>query len=414
MRKLFISVGLVILLSSYTGFSQAKQMSVDGQLRIRAYYKNNQDFNSTWSDKDRKILQRTRFAFIVRNNKYLQIYTQFQDSRHWGEETTTKTNLRNVDVHQAFIEYKPEGKNTYILRMGRQEINFGDGRLIGKNDWSNIGRSFDALRLIMRSVGFRCDILLAKVAHGPILADDFLYGIYYTKYFGKSLADFYFIGAKEKRGSAIPTNDRNIYNLGFRIDLNSNTINFKTEALYQMGRLGLDARANSIGISAYGLASDFKFKMGKKWYGGVNLTIGSGDDDPSSGDVKTLQIIYPNQHKFLGFLDILGWSNTKTLGIYLGLKLNEYSEMKFTFHNMEIMNKNDYWYGYDGQPYGAGIAGETSLIGREFDFSYKRTMAEYLDIQIGGALMIPGNVVVETLGKKDTPIYLYISTQVNF
>ena len=81
---------------------------------------------------------------------------------------------------------------------------------------------------------------------------------------------------------------------------------------------------------------------------------------------------------------------------------------------MEILNKNDYWYGYDGQPYGAGIARETSLIGREFDLSYKRTIAEYLDIQIGGALMIPGNVVTETLGTKDTAIYFYVSTLVNF
>ncbi|MFC1724625.1 alginate export family protein [candidate division KSB1 bacterium] len=415
MRKSIIAAVLITLIYHGVAFSQGRYMSVDGQLRVRAYFKNNtKDFTSTKSDKYREVLQRTRVQFIVRHSSYLQVLAQFQDSRSWGTETETRSDMKNVDLHQGFIEYKPEGKNTYIFRLGRQEMDLGDGRIIGKNDWNNVGRSFDAFRMIMRSVGFRCDIFFSKVAHAPILADNFIYGLYYTKHFGKSMADFYFIGAKEKNGSVLTSNDRLVNNLGFRLDLNSETIQFKSEFVYQIGRVGLTADAAKIGLSAYGLASSLKIKAGKRFYFGGEITLGSGDDDPASGDVKTLQVMYPNLHKFLGPMDLQGWSNAKTMILFFGIKTGKNSDLKFAFNNLEINNTNDYWYDINGSPYTGGLAGENKLIGREFDFTYKKSLVENLFIQIGGSLMFPKGVVLATTGKDDMAVYFYAMTTVSF
>jgi len=414
MRKLIIFSLLLCFFLNGKVHSQITRLSIDGQLRIRAEHFSNRDFLSAANDKERPVYQRTRFQVVIKHNKYLQALVQFQDSRNWGEEKHTKSNMQNLDLHQGFIEYKPEGKNTYIFRIGRQEMVYGDGRLIGNNDWNNIGRAFDALRLIMRSVGFRLDFFLSKLAHGYGITDNYLYGTYYTKYFGESSTDFYFIGAREYNKTFDPNDDRNIYNIGGRINLKSNKIQFKAEAVYQMGRLGLDDNANKISISAYGLASELKVNLGDKLSLGGELTLGSGDDNPASGDVKTLQTMYPNQHKFLGIMDFQTWPNAKSIGLNLGYKSSENSNFKVSIYQLGLNKKNDYWYGKDGIPYSNTLPVFSSVIGREIDCTLNRKIGEYMDVQAGAGIMLPGDAVKEVIGSKDMPYFLYISSKLDF
>lgn len=67
-----------------------------------------------------------------------------QDVRTWGTEPNTLAHKANVDMHQAYVRY--DAAPGLRLTAGRQEIVYLNQRLVGAVDWSQVGRSFDALR----------------------------------------------------------------------------------------------------------------------------------------------------------------------------------------------------------------------------------------------------------------------------
>lgn len=90
------------------------------------------------------VSHRARISFAAATEPW-KIYIEPQDVRLWGAESSTVEQRGNVDVHQAFAEYKLS--NVFQARLGRQEIIFLNHRLVGNLDWVQTGRSFDALRL---------------------------------------------------------------------------------------------------------------------------------------------------------------------------------------------------------------------------------------------------------------------------
>ena len=70
--------------------------------------------------------------------------------------------VRYEDPALAYVELgNPEGPLT--VRAGRQELNFGDQRLVGTADWLNVPRNCDAVRASFHSGGYRLDAFSAAI-----------------------------------------------------------------------------------------------------------------------------------------------------------------------------------------------------------------------------------------------------------
>src|SRR5204862_1660784 len=52
-----------------------------------------------------------------------------------------------IDFHQAYVALGNTAEFPLSAKVGRQELAFGDERLVGASDWSNLGRVFDAAKL---------------------------------------------------------------------------------------------------------------------------------------------------------------------------------------------------------------------------------------------------------------------------
>jgi hypothetical protein len=73
-----------------------------------------------------------------------------------------------VDLHQGFLKLGG-GKDTPLsVKVGRQELSYGDERLIGAFDWDNIGRVFDAAKVRYEQSEFWVDAFTSRV----VLPDD--------------------------------------------------------------------------------------------------------------------------------------------------------------------------------------------------------------------------------------------------
>ncbi|HEX3346447.1 MAG TPA: alginate export family protein [Polyangiaceae bacterium] len=75
----------------------------------------------------------------------------FQDARLWdlgaaSDTLTGPTPLAATGVYEAWGEAHTSGAHPSFLRVGRQAITWGEGRLLGASEWSPTGRTLDAAR----------------------------------------------------------------------------------------------------------------------------------------------------------------------------------------------------------------------------------------------------------------------------
>src|SRR5205809_3301135 len=151
----------------------------DLQERFRWENRNNNfDFNSAVDSltDDNWFLNRFRFGMAIKPVDWLKLYAQTQDSREWYSDRPNTPGVMgaegddNFDFRQGYLQLGPKWVSA---KVGRQELSYGDERLIGPNPWNNFGRTFDAAKLHYEQSKFSIDVFSSTVVY--ILRDSFDY-----------------------------------------------------------------------------------------------------------------------------------------------------------------------------------------------------------------------------------------------
>src|SRR5687767_15798168 len=66
-------------------------------------------------------------------------------------------------IRQAYVEFGKAEAPMVSLRVGRQELFFGEQRLVGHLNWTNTARTFDAARVTVAGRTFRIDGFASSV-----------------------------------------------------------------------------------------------------------------------------------------------------------------------------------------------------------------------------------------------------------
>ena len=196
-------------------------------------------------------------------------YVELDRVNVWGDafrsDYLTGSDFRSdtdqgVALYQAYVEANEVGGAPLRLRIGRQEIQMGNGWLVGANDdgpapsW---GLSFDAIRLTYESDPFSLDIWTAKLAERNLReedADTDFYGLY-GSYSGMEsiVIDAYWLWIRD--ASAMEStqlglveeslehllhldtyeNNTNLHTLGARVAGNQESLDFEVEVAHQWG-----------------------------------------------------------------------------------------------------------------------------------------------------------------------------------
>ncbi len=94
------------------------------------------------------VTHRARFAADVSFQNWIRTFVQVQDVRLWGEEDNQLDPTANgLDLHQIYVELF--AGDFGVLRVGRQEIDLDNKRIISSLPWSQRGISFDGARLML-------------------------------------------------------------------------------------------------------------------------------------------------------------------------------------------------------------------------------------------------------------------------
>lgn len=287
------------------------------------------------------IHERARLGLGV-DKGALHAQITLQDSRAWGAIAPTATlaspgaGLSVFGPYEAFAEARTTSSRPNWLRVGRQVVVWGDGRLLGNADWSPTPRSLDAARAHLAfGNAWDVELLAAMLASSRPLGAAFgdtagalgggssggvqLYGaqiawtldpLLKVQAFGfarvaRSGAGF----ADLSRSFALSTKEGETYTAALRIGGDSKGWRYGIEGAYQLGNVA-NFGAGGVNRTAYAAAIHVA-----RTFDRVSLTptvrvggaYATGDD--GSGDYKQFDPLLPDVHAFHGAMDIFAWSN---------------------------------------------------------------------------------------------------------
>jgi hypothetical protein len=149
-------------------------VSLGAEGRIRYEALRNAAFGSGPQDGNGYVLQRYLTHADLHAGPHVRLFTEFQSGLEAGRTGGPRPSDEDrLEFHQAFVELSMGRSRPFTLRVGRQEVAFGSGRLISASEGRNVRQSFDAVRPIVRLGSWTWSAMLAKlVAVEPGIFDD--------------------------------------------------------------------------------------------------------------------------------------------------------------------------------------------------------------------------------------------------
>ena len=290
----------------------AQIVTVNGQVRHRSEY-DDKGLTET-GDADLFHLLRTRLGVTARPSEHVSAFVQIQDARKFGEEGDLQTvstldgSADQLDFHQAYLEVDVPGVKGLSARVGRQELAYGNERLVGSIGWSNIGQAFDGAVLKLDHSRGAADLFAMQLrAPDDVPGSQNLFGLYTSWAIGEDHAVDVFalldnvtleITAGPDAGSDVLTR----FTPGLRAHGSADAFDYALEGIYQTGNRQTIVGNPLTPISAYLLAAEAGYSTGATRIG-AGYTLLSGDDNPADDTIHNFSTLFATNHKFYGFMD---------------------------------------------------------------------------------------------------------------
>jgi hypothetical protein len=338
----------------------------------------------------------------------MKIQLQPQDAQV-GAKNTPKPDgppfENTFDLRQAYIDFGNVEGGKFALRAGRQELVFGEQRLIGHVSWLNTARSFDAVRGSYRTKDYRIDAFVSSVVN-PREGE-----------FDMRTDANNFHGLYVSFNNLVPQGTIEPYVL-WRVarGIKSETgpigkLDFKTTGLRVVGKLPANFDYGSeIAEQAGASGADRVRAWGGHWVLGYSMpgvkftprfvaeyNYASGDHNPADGNRSTFDQLYPTAHDKYGLADQVGWKNIHDTRAGVEAKLSRKLTFSGFYHSWWLADTHDGLYNAAGTlvvRVPRGTAGKH--IGQEADFQAVYALNNLVQIGTGYAHLFPGTFLKNT------------------
>jgi hypothetical protein len=350
-----------------------------------------------------------------------------------------------IDLHQAYITLGTHKEFPVSLKIGRQELSYGEERLVGAFAWNNIGRVFDAAKLRWQNEWFGADFFGSRVVipedeQFNVSNDyDFFSGVYATSMvIPKNILEGYFLArnatqkaiSAEAAPQAGQPSARDIYTVGGRLKSKPGEFggwDYTLEGAYQFG----DFRDRRLGATSKRLNQDAFMFVAQGGYTftdiwgtprlGLEYSFGSGDDNPNDGTHGTFENLFPTNHKFYGYMDMISLQNIHDVRAIFQLKPHPRVSLAVEGHGFWLANTHDNFYNVGGAPRGGVAATPTgngygvnptysSFVGSELDVIAGWAVTKYAQLEMGYGHFFTGKYIDQSLhsaafGSKDANFF---------
>ena len=140
-------------------------LSFGGQARYRYDYFNNTEFGAGPQDENGFHLFRFLAHVDAHFGRNVRVFLQFNSGLVFDRVGGPRPgDADDFDVQQGFadVNFPFSDTNNLMVRFGRQELIYGAQRLISPNDWGNVRRSFEGLRMSLTMPNNTLDAFLVR------------------------------------------------------------------------------------------------------------------------------------------------------------------------------------------------------------------------------------------------------------
>jgi hypothetical protein len=348
---------------------------------------------------DSYALSRVRLNATITASKSLSFQANVQDARVAKKQVgpATAPFRGPFDLRTAFADVG-DVKAPVGARLGRQELAFGEQRLLGHLAWVNTGRTWDAARMILRAESWQADVFGASLVRS--LPDEFdksgngnrLAGVYASsaKVIPQAAVEPYLFWRRDVnlRSELTTVGDLSQTTVGVRVAGKLPTrLDYGVEMAMQRGSLAADS------VNAW--AGHWQLRESLPGRGTVKLTseynFATGDDNPTDGIRQTFDQLYPTGHDKLGLGDQVGWRNIHHLREGFEFSPFKATPISLNYHTWWLAEKTDGLYAASGALL-ARVAGGTasSHVGQELDIQITRPLTPQIQLAAGYAHMFTG------------------------
>lgn len=424
MRRLTISIAMVLVLMVAGVVWAGSDVDVSGQLRLRI------ENNGTSFDTSATTLNfadmRTRIALSTTVAENAHVFVQFQDSRRAGEAGRSGTlgSGNKVDMHQAWVKLDKLFGEGWGAKAGKFEFILGNHRVFGNVGWSNVGRSWQGMMLWYENPEAKImPFWLKRVERmdGGYNADFDIFGA--TLDIVKLNLNSFVAWEHDADSTDLARNKMDRLTIGAYYQRTSGPWDFELNAALQVGTM---AAADTVIVP--GPVDDtikysnpdisammFTFEAGHTFPGPKNARVAvgidytSGDKDATDDKYKAYNNLYFTGHKFNGYMDyFVGGMNAGLMDVMVkgSAELAPGWIAKLNFHFFKTAQ--DYV-----DPMDTSGTTVTSDVGMEIDVTVITTRVAGVKLVAGGSVFLPQDAFA---GVKDADItfWNYFMATINF
>ena len=349
-----------------------------------------------------RIAERARLGLAVDRGPVTGVLV-LQDARSWGVAQDVGSGRGSADVFpaagepelpsfapfEAYIDVHSRKGRPVFLRIGRQKIVWGEGRLLGVSDWSATARSFDGARFGFQVADIDIELLAALVSVPGTVVDSTsvnaagetkvstsdgtgsqLYGLHAAWHLVPLLnIEITGLGriVREPHPRSLTPGDTFVIDARFSGDRRG--LRYSLEGAYELGRVAtvLDNRD----LSAFAAAARVELETALPWHltFGVQGAYASGDDGPlePTATQHRFDPIFPEQHDNHGMMDLYAWSNLLEAGANIAARPADELHLGIGYRFVGLAEPKGQWTTAALTPVGSSPTNTSRILGHEID-----------------------------------------------
>lgn len=395
-----------------------------------------QNIDNAWA-----ISERTRLGLEVERAQ-VTAKLLLQDSRVLGDMPATQVlpaqsslgglgglgSLSGLSLFEAYIDVHSLSGRSMFLRVGRQRVTWGDGRLIGESDWTMAPRSLDAARFYVELGDFDLELLAALLAPPGTYVEPAasatsgspvkrgtgaqLYGLD-LKWHGMPLLNAELsalarvsrtFSSAELLGVRTPAlTPGDTVTLDGRVFGDYRGFRYAAEGAYQLGRVASYGVNRDISALALSLRASLETALPWHLTMGAHAAYASGDDGTidASSTQKRFDPILADAYENLGPMGFYAWSNVLEAGGFVNVKPADWLRAQAGYRYASLANAKGRWTASSLVSLGSDSTVDASTLGHELDVAFTLDPWDVVQFKAGYGLFLYGDKAKAIL--KDTP-----------
>lgn len=353
---------------------------------------------------------------------WFTVYGSVRDAYSDGDRREPPKTSDRIDLEQAWAKLGGTKSIPFSIKVGRQEMVYGDERMVGRADWNNLGsRIFEAAVARYEASGQWIDAFVGR----PILADDhnwnepndydWLSGCYASS---KKLLPF-----QESQAYVL------VHTVAGQSTVQDPGVITRASTPQDTATVGLRFKSLPAKLGAWDYTFEFAGQFGdvkvgkarldqeafaivgtggytwKETWGSPRLSVGyelwSGDDDPKDDRNGTFEPLFPTNHRPLGLMDLVGAKNIHDPRVGLNFKPVKPLAVWLEWHWFWLAEAADSFYNDGGTARSGNGYGRNpqygNFAGSEVDLDVIYTFKPWLVARAGYGHFFVGDYVSDLL-----------------